>query len=154
MRDEAERSTKQLMLFQSPAQLSVNTECSISEGFHGYTGFPPTPSEHIHKISPGSRTISSANTATQCCVSQSTYLCCWFCFTHVCRLAMQTTFCIINTIFAAYALDDFANTHCYKHSIRNHFHVQYLCKSHVIQPFTPSVFIAVFILFVVCQILR
>lgn len=64
MRDEAERSTKQLMLFQSPAQLSVNTECSISEGFHGYTGFPPTPSEHIHKISPGSRTISSANTAT------------------------------------------------------------------------------------------
>ncbi|KAA0716733.1 Small G protein signaling modulator 1 RUN and TBC1 domain-containing protein 2 [Triplophysa tibetana] len=33
---------------------------STSEGFHGYAGFPPTPSKQIHKISPESLSISAA----------------------------------------------------------------------------------------------
>ncbi len=31
----------------------------ISEGFHDYAGFPPTPSEQIHKISPERASVSA-----------------------------------------------------------------------------------------------
>ncbi|KAI2664877.1 Small G protein signaling modulator 1 [Labeo rohita] len=71
--EERGREIKQLMLFQSPAQLSVSTSAPSVRVSMATQAFPPTPSEQIHKISPERASVSALQALPRSAVRLSLY---------------------------------------------------------------------------------